>query len=253
MRRFRTILIAVVAILAIVALGLMVAQDQETLRVRSAHTADDPRFVQYVAALAGGSFTRGDTYRVLTNGDEVFPAMLDTITRARRRISFESYNYSTGQVATDFTRELAAAARRGVEVRVLIDAIGASDMSDEDKQTLESAGCRVVAYNPTRWYSLETVNYRTHRKILVVDEEIGFLGGVGLDDQWLGHAQDKDHWRDTHVMLTGPGVRELEAGFYENWIEAGHEGSRCSIPPRRRPGARSRWLCGARRRPGRAA
>ena len=163
MRRSRTILIAVVAILAIVALGLMVAQDQETRRVRSAHTADDPRFVQYIAALAGGSFTRGDTYRVLTNGDEVFPAMLDAITRARRRISFESDNYSTGQVATDFTRELAAAARRGVEVRVLIDAIGASDMSDEDKQTLESAGCRVVAYNPTRWYSLENVNPETRR------------------------------------------------------------------------------------------
>jgi cardiolipin synthase A/B len=75
-------------------------------------------------------------------------------------------------------------------------------------------------YNPPRWYSLESVNYRTHRKILVVDGQVGFTGGVGVADHWLGHAQDKDHWRDTQVRLRGPIVRLLEASFYEDFVES---------------------------------
>src|SRR5678809_1488705 len=74
-----------------------------------------------------------------------------------------------------------------------------------------------------RWYSLESVNYRTHRKILVVDGEVGFTGGVGVSDHWLGDAQDADHWRDTHVRMRGPVVRLLEAAFYENFSETAGE------------------------------
>jgi cardiolipin synthase len=70
-----------------------------------------------------------------------------------------------------------------------------------------------------RWYNLEEVNYRTHRKNLVVDGEIGFVGGAGVADHWLGHAQDKDHWRDTQIRMRGPIVRLLEGAFYENFFE----------------------------------
>ena len=76
-------------------------------------------------------------------------------------------------------------------------------------------------FNPPRWYCLEEVNYRTHRKILVVDGEVGFTGGAGVADHWLGNAQDKDHWRDTQVRIRGPVVRLLEAAFYENFLESG--------------------------------
>jgi len=89
-----------------------------------------------------------------------------------------------------------------------------------DIARLRQAGCEVVSYNPLRWYSLESVNYRTHRKILVVDGEVGFTGGAGMADHWLGHAQDKDHWRDTQVRLRGPIVRLLEASFYEDYVES---------------------------------
>ncbi len=162
----------------------------------------------------------GDEYLVLRNGDEVFPAMLDAIRRAERRIIFESFIYEEGVVGNQFTAELVAAARRGVTVRIVLDAFGAN-LTRASVDSLTSAGVEVRWFNPIRLWSLEEANYRTHRKVLVVDGRIGFTGGIGLADHWRGNAEDVDHWRDTQFRVTGPGVRALEAAFYENWIESG--------------------------------
>ena len=212
------IVLAIAAV--VVTVLLMLAQDQETLRIRSAISAEDARYPAYVAALVGADLTRGNRYDVLTNGDQIFPAMLDAIGRARRRISFETYIYDTGQAADRFTEALEAAARRGVKVNLIVDAIGASSMETEHVDRLREAGCAVRQFNTPKWYSLENLNYRTHRKILVIDGEIGFTGGVGVADHWLGNAQDKEHWRDTQVRTQGPITRLLEAAFYEDLIES---------------------------------
>lgn len=204
---------------AVVAFLLMLAQDQETLKVRSAVGADEPRHAAYLAALVGSDLTLGNEFDVLDNGDAIFPAMLDAIKGAKRRISLETYIYEEGEVARQFSDALEAAARRGVRVNLVVDSVGGSGMSDDDIKRLEAAGCRVARFNSISWYSLEEVNYRTHRKILVVDGEVGFSGGVGMADHWLGNAQDKDHWRDTQVRMRGPIVRLIEASFYENFIE----------------------------------
>ena len=204
---------------ASVAMLLMFAQDQETLRIRSAVAVDDPRHSAYIAALVGGALSKGNRYDVLTNGDHFFPAMLDAIRAAKRRISFETYIYDTGQVATQFTSALEDAARRGVHVNLVVDSVGASGMKSEDLKRLEAAGCRIGSFHALKWYNLEDVNYRTHRKILVVDGQIGFTGGAGVADHWLGHADSKDHWRDTQVRMRGPIVRLVEGAFYENFIE----------------------------------
>jgi len=206
---------------AVVALGLLLAQDQETLRPRSAVSAEDTRFPEYVAALVGTDVARGNRYEVFTNGDQFFPAMLTAINQARTRVSFETYIYDTGSVADQFTTALEQAARRGVRVQLTIDAVGASKMEQAHIDRLKAAGCSVVQFNTPHWYSLEEVNYRTHRKILVTDGEIAFTGGAGVADHWLGHAQDPEHWRDTQVRATGPIARLLEGGFYENVIEGG--------------------------------
>ena len=96
----------------------MLAQDQETLKVRSAVGAEEPRHPAYIAGLVGAPLTRGNRYDVLTNGDQLFPAMLDAIRNAKRRISFETYIYDKGEIADQFTVALEAAARRGVRVSV---------------------------------------------------------------------------------------------------------------------------------------
>ena len=215
-RAFRILFVAA----CVVALGIVLAQDQITLRVRSAVSAEDPRHASYIAALVGADTRRGNTYDVLTNGDQIFPAMLEAIHGARRRISFETYIYDEGTVANQFTAALEAAARRGVRVQLVVDAVGASSMDAAHADRLRAAGCLIAQFNAPAWYSLEEINYRTHRKILVVDGEIGFTGGAGVSNHWIGNADTKEHWRDTQVRIRGPIVRLLEGAFYENFVEA---------------------------------
>jgi cardiolipin synthase len=149
--------------------------------------------------------------------------MLEAIGAAKRRISFETYVYESGEAADQFTAALEAAARRGVRVNLTVDSVGGSGMSNEHVKRLERAGCQMANFHSPRWYALQDINYRTHRKILVVDGQEAFSGGVGVADHWMGHAQDREHWRDTQFRMRGPIVRLMEAGFYENFIEAGGE------------------------------
>jgi cardiolipin synthase len=208
---------------AVVTALLLIAQDQVTLKIHSAAAATEPRHIGYIAGLLGAPVAHGNKFTVLTNGDQIFPAMLSAIAGARRRISFESYIFTEGDLAEQFTSAFEAAARRGVRVNMVLDAVGGKGISDEQVKRLESAGCRLSMFNSPSWYSIEEVNYRTHRKILVVDGQIAFTGGVGVDDQWKGNAQDKEHWRDTQVQMNGPVARMVEGGFYENFVEAAGE------------------------------
>jgi cardiolipin synthase len=219
-RKIITGAVVLAGISVVLMVGLLIAQDQETLQVRSALAASDADYPDYVAALVDSPLTRGDQYDVLVNGDEIFPTMLGAIADARARINFETYIYSRGVMPSLFTDALEAAARRGVTVNLLFDAVG-SDADPREIDRLRRAGCQLKYFNPLHWYSIEEVNYRTHRKVLVIDGEVGFTGGAGVSDHWLGDADTREHWRDTHVRMRGPIVDQLEAAFYENWIEAG--------------------------------
>jgi cardiolipin synthase len=217
--RHRKLIITVIIIVGIVATLLALAQDQLTLKIQSAHGIDDPQFAGYSAALLGVHATGGNTYTVLTNGDQIFPAMLAAVNGARRRISFETYIYNKGTIGEQFTNAFIAAAKRGVQVQLVIDAMGSNKVPQEWQDNLKAAGVKIGEFGQPKWYSLEELNYRTHRKILVVDGHVGFTGGVGLDDQWLGNAQDKEHWRDTMVQVDGPAARLMEGAFNENFVE----------------------------------
>ena len=196
-------------------------QDPHTLQVRSPVAAADADFPDYVASLIGAAVTTGDTFDVLQNGDAIFPPMLEAVNTATRRISFESFIFSDGEVSRRFTDAFAAAATRGVEVRIVLDGYGASDLPSADVEKMQQAGVRVIWFNRPRFWALDRVNYRTHRKVLVVHGRVAFTGGVGLADHWRGHAQGPEFWRDTQVRVRGPAVRALEASFYENWLESG--------------------------------
>jgi len=206
--------------LAIVGLVLYLAQDPATLRVESPVAAADSQFPDYVASLVGAPVLAGDAYITLHNGDEAYPAMLAAIDSARTRINFETYVFNEGEIADRFVDALARAAQRGVVVRLVLDPIGSS-LKSKGTDKLKAAGAKVAWFNPLGFFSLEDYNYRTHRKTLVIDGNVAFTGGMGVADHWLGHAQDKEHWRDSHFRITGPAVRALEGSFYENWIETG--------------------------------
>ncbi|MEX2273074.1 MAG: phospholipase D-like domain-containing protein [Vicinamibacterales bacterium] len=218
--RHRKLWITVLTIVMVVTIGLLLAQDQEYIYVQSAYSAEDPKFPAYVAAIAGSPLTRGGRFEVLTNGVQIMPAMLAAIQQARERIVFETYVFTDGMYARQFSEALAAAARRGVRVFLLLDAIGAKGIGAANEKTLRDAGVAVAWFNPISFRHAEEINGRTHRKILVVDGTVGFTGGVGIADYWAGNADAPDRWRDTQIRIEGPPVRYLEACFYENWIES---------------------------------
>ena len=226
--------------LTVVAFVLYLAQDPETLHVESPVAAADPRFPDYVASLVGAPVEEGDAYSVLHNGDETYPAMLSAIDGARSRVNFETYVFSDGEIADRFVDSLARAAQRGVFVRIVLDPVGSS-LNAKSTDRLKEAGAKLAWFNPLSFFTIEALNYRTHRKTLVVDGDVAFTGGMGVADQWLGHAQGKENWRDTQFRITGPAVRALEGSFYENWIETGGLSAPALDPPMppRATGARS--------------
>ncbi|MEO6799680.1 MAG: phospholipase D-like domain-containing protein [Rhodanobacter sp.] len=162
----------------------------------------------------------GNAIDVLLNGDEIFPAMLEAMRQAQHSIHLLTYIYWQGTIARQFADELAAAARRGVRVRLLVDAVGGAKMAGDMVDDLHDAGCTFAWYRPLRWYNLGRFNNRTHRKVMVVDGRIGFTGGVGIAEVWTGHAQDPEHWRDDHFRIRGPAVRYLQGSFAVNWRQA---------------------------------
>ena len=219
--RHHRILAGTLIVFIIVAAGLAIAQDKETLRVRSSLAIDDPRFPQYLSDLLGHRLSAGDAYIVHTNGDDALPAMLKAIEGARERISLETYNFEEGEIANRFADALARAARRGVKVRMVLDSIGSKKMSRNDIEQLEDAGCKIGWVNPVISYSISEANYRTHRKALVVDGRVAFVGGMGIGDHYWKDTKAYPRWRDTHVELHGPTVTDVEAAFNQNWILTG--------------------------------
>jgi cardiolipin synthase A/B len=217
----RNVLFGILLAIGLIAVGLAVAQDQETLRVRSPLGVDEQAFPDYLARLLGHRLNEGDAVKVLTDGDAAFPAMLTAIARARHRVSFETYIFDTGSIPRRFVDALASAARRGVDVRLVLDAIGAETMDDAAREQLRSAGAHVAWFNPVASYSLEEANYRTHRKALVVDGDTAFVGGIGIADHWAQAVDGAPKWRDTHLELHGQVALDVEAAFNENWIETG--------------------------------
>ncbi|MFC0677339.1 phosphatidylserine/phosphatidylglycerophosphate/cardiolipin synthase family protein [Lysobacter korlensis] len=173
-----------------------------------------------LAAHLNAPLTAGNRFTLLENGDEIFPAMLAEIRNAKRSVHLLTYVYWTGDIAHTFANELAAAARRGVEVRLLLDAFGARKIDPDWVEQMEQAGAEVEWFRPLRWDNLDNFNNRTHRKVLVVDGRVAFTGGVGIAQEWVGDAQDAEHWRDDHFRIEGPVVRYLQGSFAENWREA---------------------------------
>jgi len=180
---------------------------------------DDPIFQREMGVLLGPGILDGNSITPLQNGDEIFPAMLESIRQARRSITFETYIYWSGQVGEEFATALEERAKAGVKVHVMLDWAGSGKIDNKILDGLSRAGVQVERYHPLRWYTIARMNNRTHRKLLIIDGKVGFTGGVGIADNWLGHAQDPDHWRDFHFKVEGPVVAEMQAAFLDNWVK----------------------------------
>jgi cardiolipin synthase A/B len=172
-----------------------------------------------MSVMLGPSITEGNRVAALHNGDEIFPAMLEAIRGASVSITFETYIYWSGEIGREFAEALSERARAGVPVHVILDWAGSVQMDRDALARMEETGVRIQRYRPLHWYHLSRLNNRTHRKLLVVDGKVGFTGGVGIADLWLGRAQDPEHWRDIHFRVEGPVVAQFQAAFNDNWIK----------------------------------
>ncbi len=172
-------------------------------------------------ASLGASFTNGNRVAILQNGHEIFPAMLDAIASAKSWIYFVTFVYWTGDMAERFAEALAERARAGVDVDVVLDAVGAMRMPAKYVEKMEAAGAHVHWFRPKARWAIWRADHRTHRKILVCDGTIGFTGGVGIAEPWEGDARDPSEWRDTQVSVEGLAVRGLVAGALGNLVDAG--------------------------------
>ena len=219
-RRILKALLVLVAIGLILLLVLNLKSGEPALvqEVHADYAAGDSQFTRTMGALLGPSLAAGNRVEALQNGDEIFPAMLETIRAARSTITFETYIYWSGTVGREFGAALSERARAGVRVHVLLDWVGAGKMDESILDEMRKAGVEVEQFHPLKWYQLDRLNHRTHRKLLVVDGRVGFTGGVGIADLWLGHAQDPEHWRDSHYRLEGPAVAQMQASFMDNWM-----------------------------------
>ena len=188
--------------------------------VVSKYSVRDPEFRRVTEAYLGASLTPGNRIESLRNGDRIFPSMLDAIRRAKRSINFETYVYWSGTVGREFAAAFAERARAGVKVRAILDWQGTAKMSAADKSLMRDAGVEIVAYHPLQWWDVRRFNNRTHRKLLIVDGKVGFIGGVGIADPWQGDARNPDEWRETHYRVEGPVVGQLQGSFMDNWMKA---------------------------------
>jgi cardiolipin synthase len=179
----------------------------------------EPAFALSVALLTGSPLVAGNRVELALDGSGTFPRLWADLRAARQSVTIQMYYAAPGRVADTLGTVLAERARAGVAVYLLYDAFGAA-FGDEWLDRARSAGVRAVAFRPLRLENLWVVQNRSHVRGIVVDGRIGWTGGFGIDDKWLGGGRRPGEWRETNVRFEGPAVRQLQAAFAAGWAEA---------------------------------
>lgn len=190
------------------------------ITVPGAEPIDSEQFLRALAAVSRGDLSRRNHAAVFTNGESFYPAILDAVRQARHAVHLECYIFQRGQVSDRLLDVLIERARAGVEVRLLVDAIGSATVPEHHFDRLLEAGGHAARYHPMKWYTWPRINNRTHREIVVVDGTVGFTGGAAYADHWLVSEPDHPRWRDAMVRIDGEAVTGLQATFAQNWLEA---------------------------------
>jgi len=211
--------VADLVIIVGLSLALWSAERGRAVQLSVKNPGDFGALLPSIVGLTQSSLERGNRMQLLENGDGFFPLLLRDVAAARQSIHIESYIWWKGAICDEVAAALAAKARQGVEVRLLVDASGGRKMDRKLRDQMLAAGCQVRAFHPPRFSNLGRLNNRDHRKEIVIDGRIGYIGGYGFAKEWTGNAQDRDHWRDTGVRVEGPIVNRMQSAFCENWIE----------------------------------
>jgi cardiolipin synthase A/B len=206
--------------LAIVALTVILWSVKRRRRPHLHLDSDDDLhgLIPSIVGLTQGTLVKGNKVELVQNG-EFFRWLYRDLEKAEKSISFETFLAKHGQVTSRITEILCRKAKEGVKVRVMLDGSGGKNYGKGDLKRMADACVTVHNYHPIRLSNLGLINNRDHRKIVVIDGRIGYIGGHCLVDTWLGNAEDKKHFRDITARVVGPVVAQLQSAFAENWIE----------------------------------
>ena len=181
---------------------------------------EDPLFERSIDLFTGAHLDPGNNVRILLNGNGTYPQLWKDLASAQQTITVQMYYSQPGAVADSMAKYLIDRARQKVRVLLLLDAFGSQPLKRDWIQSLKNAGVEVHWLRPLRWYTLQKAAQRSHVRVVVVDGKIGYTGGYGLADYWLGDGHHEDQWRETNVRFEGPTVAALQAAFASGWAEA---------------------------------
>ena len=162
--------------------------------------------------------TRRNKVKLLLNGEEKFPEVLEAIRNAKHHIHIEYYIYEWDEIGEQVAELLIQKANEGVKVRFIYDDFGSPNIKKKTEERMRKAGIEIYPFQKVHFYLLANrLNYRNHRKIIVIDGQIGFTGGINVSDKYINNGSHKLFWRDTHLRIDGPGVFYLQYLFLADW------------------------------------
>jgi len=181
---------------------------------------DSPEFLNLLESLSDAKVNHTGKLEILKNGERFYAAELEALREAQSSVNLEAYIFQKSEIGKLYLDAMTERARAGVRVNIVLDAFGCAATRMSFFRPLTEAGGRVSWYNSPAWHRLTRMDNRTHRELLIVDGNVGFIGGAGVADQWYRGVHGKARWRDTMVRVEGEAVPNLQATFAENWLSA---------------------------------
>ncbi|MCH8478805.1 MAG: phospholipase D-like domain-containing protein [Wenzhouxiangella sp.] len=175
----------------------------------------DERFARDLAIHMAAPWTQGNRLTLLKNGEQIFPAQFEAMRSARHHIHIETFQFNKGDLTAEALGILEDRVAAGVEVRLILDFAGSALADFAALKDLEEAGATVIRWRQPSWYQLSRLNHRTHRKLVIIDGQVGFIGGANMTDDWLGRPES-GAYRDNHFRVEGPVVDYLQQAFMDN-------------------------------------
>lgn len=185
---------------------------------------EDDAFERAARILGGLPFTRGNHLKTLIDGEETFERIFSAMADAKEYLCVNFFIVKNDRIGVRFQQALIERARAGVRVYFLFDEIGSHKLPNRYLTELRDAGVECHSFGVNRfWWSRLQLNFRNHRKIVVSDGNVAFIGGLNVGDEYLGRNQRFGAWRDTHLELRGPVVEAIQLVFVEDWFWATNE------------------------------